>query len=257
MPTWDDLPREIRDHVLYIFCLDAIDDYIALTDDFDECIDLVGSWFVSPSTFWPRSPQSLRDFSSVFRTCRYFHTVLTDIKYDAKSPVEILQTLQHNKVQYILNGLFDCDCQNCHLGELFRLVGCFWKNSKILDDPKCIGDVLKRLSGEGFMMLIPHLQDWVLKHTEPEPEINSDVYSDVKSTQGTVTLDIELYNHKGARLRSSRMSFKKGSSGMSELWGGLRICSIAGCVTPAEEAACKGLRRKKRGTSDKDFERLS
>jgi hypothetical protein len=94
------------------------------------------------------------------------------------------------------------------------------------------------------MMFIPHLQDWVLQHTVPPPEYYSNV----------VTLDVELYNDKGTWLRSSCMSFKGGSLGMGNMIEGIQICSIAGCVTPAEEADCKGLRRRKRGFSDNAFE---
>lgn len=254
MPTWDDLPLEFRDRVLYFFCLDIIDDYLALTEDFDDCIDSIGSYFNSPSAFLPRSPQSLRDFSSVFQTCRHFRNVLTNIKFKDKSPVEILQTAQYQRLRYIIQGLSDCDGENCNFGEIFRPVGCFWKNSKVLNDPECIGNVLKQLSAESFMILIPHLEDWVLQHTESKSESDLDVGFDVRTSQGVVTLDVEVYNRKGAWLRSGCMSFKKGSSQMGGFWRGIQICSIAGCVTPAEEAACKRLRRRKRGIYDEVFE---
>jgi hypothetical protein len=49
-------------------------------------------------------------------------------------------------------------------------VGFFWKNPLVLKKPDTIMKVLDLLQEESLIMLIPHLEEWVLQHVTPMPE---------------------------------------------------------------------------------------
>jgi hypothetical protein len=58
MGTWNSLPTEIRTHVLYLFCLNVVEEY----NDFD--IDLNEIYNALAELEWPKPPECLSSLAS-------------------------------------------------------------------------------------------------------------------------------------------------------------------------------------------------
>jgi hypothetical protein len=165
MASWNSLPNEIRNHILYFFCLNVIEEYKEFHFDFNDEDDDEEEDNASTEIVWPKPPECLSSFASALGTCRFFHDVITQIiKVDGEHVVEILQELQFDKlvrIQIALHG-----CPKPHLDLYFSTVGYFWRNPKLSKDPDIIGSFKLWDDAKSPLMLIPHLEDW-LKHNTP------------------------------------------------------------------------------------------
>src|SRR5208282_6115015 len=103
MTTWHQLPPEIHDQILYFFSLQVIDEYKQLgVDPWKE----ENTSVLELDFDWPHPVACLQHFSWALRVSRYFNNALNFvIKIDNKTPVEMLQMLQYDRVCEILDGL--------------------------------------------------------------------------------------------------------------------------------------------------------
>ena len=160
MATWNCLPTEIRNHILYLFCLNVIEEYKEFHFDLDDEEDNASTELV-----WPKPPECLSSFASALGTCHFFHDVITRIiKVDGEHVVESLHELQFDKLLRIENALYGCP--KPHLDLYFNTVGYFWRNPKLSKEPHVIASLKLWDDGKSPLMLIPHLEDWV-KHNTP------------------------------------------------------------------------------------------
>src|SRR5271170_7193285 len=101
MATWNDLPDELRDMILRIFCYTLIMEYHTL--EIPEYQHLVGKFYQL------RPPKALSSFAYAIRTCRYFHYAMTNtIKWmqdsdERVSAGTVLKCSQHWKLTQISN----------------------------------------------------------------------------------------------------------------------------------------------------------
>jgi hypothetical protein len=174
MTGWNALPPEIHHHILRLFCQDVIDKYTrggSKPHHYER-------WTPVTEPRFPAAPSCLRHISSAIRVCRFFHhTIVHDIKIHSVPAMKHLQILQLSKVRDIADHFKSHpSCWNrnpVHVGAFVKLAGVFWKNSLILDDPKDIFGVLEVLQKSSFMMLLPHLNEWVHRHAILQEEDNN------------------------------------------------------------------------------------
>jgi hypothetical protein len=127
---WFRLPFDIRNHVLFYFCKDIIDDFSVflsfklLAEEY-KYYQLILK--LSERLVWPPGPDSLRSFSSEIGTCHDFYDIISDhIQFEGTSTTEILGDAQY----HILKRLVEL-MENFHFGEeavitrVFRMAGCF------------------------------------------------------------------------------------------------------------------------------------
>jgi len=120
--------------------------------------------------------------------------------------MEHLQMLQLSKVRDIAHYFkphpIGWKRNPVHVGAFVKLAGVFWKNSLILDDPEDILGVLEVLQKSSFMMLLPHLNEWVHRHArleEKDENIDFDDYR-MKESQSQDVLEVTFgYDAKGSR----------------------------------------------------------
>jgi hypothetical protein len=96
---------------------------------------------------------------------------------EGESPITRLQSIQHDKCVVIHRILAqageDWSYTSPPVVSIFtitKLVGFFWKNPLVLKKPETIMKVLDLLQEESLIMLIPHLEEWILQHVTPMPE---------------------------------------------------------------------------------------
>jgi hypothetical protein len=163
MATWNLLPTEIRNLVLYFFCLNIVEEYrdlhIHLNDE---------EYNASAELKWPKPPECLSSLASALRTCHYFHNVIKQtIKIDGEFVVDILQGLQFHKLmetEKALHGFLEH-----HIGLYFSTVGYVWRNPLFLRSGFVV-ESLKLWDDPKFsLMLIPHLEHWVKQRCVSSP----------------------------------------------------------------------------------------
>src|SRR5271155_4591338 len=101
MATWNDLPNEIRHHILRFACVRIIAEYEEL-----ESAPRPSPWIYKYTELTPlsaiRPPTVLSLFAHLSRTCRYFHIAITNtIKFEHQSTATILKRLQHQKLDAV------------------------------------------------------------------------------------------------------------------------------------------------------------
>jgi len=129
---------------------------------------------------WPEPPRSLLFFASALKTCRTFNNILSnEVQIENSSPGRVLQRLQYhgmNELAQTLHlrsgwhrSLLD---ESCYIHFIYRKVGSFWKNPMIFDQENCfgIGEFLMGIPQLSRLILIPHLQPWLLYETGQEEE---------------------------------------------------------------------------------------
>src|SRR5271154_1560009 len=164
MATWHDLPIEIHHHILSLFCADVIDDYTHL-DKRDHHPRQIKPRRPFRVHAWQLPPAPLISFASAVRTCRSFYNAMTnDLKFNGVSPCEVLQTLQAHRLKGLTSKYHTAWELGLHVH--VKKVGWFWKNPRVIKDATIIPEVLGfKLSLKSFLILLPHLEPWVMKHT--------------------------------------------------------------------------------------------
>jgi hypothetical protein len=157
MATWDSLAWEIQELILSFFCQDIINNYSPLNS-------LDNSSFHARSLNWGEPPRSLRSFSSAQRVSRSFYHIIVESKINGESLAKLLQKAQKAKCAEIVEVV-----KGKTTVEVFmRHAGVFWKNPEVCEDPYAIRQIIRVLRVENLMMLLPHLEEWVLQHDNPK-----------------------------------------------------------------------------------------
>jgi hypothetical protein len=169
MATWNSLPPEIHDMILSFVCKDLIAKYTPFyPNDIHRC-----NWSPSDPKF-PKTPLSLRRFSSLLRTCRHFYRSITGLKINGESVIEKLQSLQKSKCEQMLqvfNGFQRTRPSDATVGVFIKMAGWFWKNPQICEDFELVFRILRTLESKSLIVLIPHLEEWVMKHASQTPPL--------------------------------------------------------------------------------------
>jgi hypothetical protein len=134
MATWNDLPFEIRDRIVYFFCLDIITEYdSAPTDIFNpEYYKLDEGKQISSVKLAP--PECLSHFGAAVRTSRYFYLSMTNrIMFDDRSAALALKRMQADKFDELYDNTIDYDFQHKHLDALAAVIGFYWNNPYCLE----------------------------------------------------------------------------------------------------------------------------
>jgi hypothetical protein len=189
MASWHDLPNEIRDEILRLFCLD-------LCYDFRRVISTLLPYLRRPESrndqfIWPSNgPSYLTSFASAIQTCHYFRNAIqNEIKVDGKSPGEALQDLQFDSIRKSLDfsRIRALAWGNVELEHVYAFAGCFWRNAKLAKSSyqRLLGKfLLHSLSPESRLSVIPHLEGWVLENATSSCVSNKNV-----------TLELERDDH--------------------------------------------------------------
>jgi len=165
MTTWRNLPLEIRRLILKQFCVEVLDDFNAIAADPFEWMDF--SW-PEDKLVWPDSPQPLKWFSSAIKTSRDFHTIIQEERFDGRSPGDTLKSIQVGMIDKIIEEQFDNEAsQILDIIWLYQIAGCFWKNEEFMNAEK-LSRVLAWINPKSRLMLIPHLENWLLKNAQPK-----------------------------------------------------------------------------------------
>jgi hypothetical protein len=180
--TWHTLPLEIQDRILKFFCKYLIAHYKFQYASFEIAIAWIGLRPLS----WPASPQPLIDFSSALRTSRSFYHSIHGLRINGESPVRQLQLIQKQIFEAILreannrlsdrdHGDDDDDSREDRVNvSLFKaFAGVFWKNPLVRERSGHLKTLLNVLDNESSVLLIPHLEQWVLEHAVPIDGLNS------------------------------------------------------------------------------------
>ena len=197
MATWNSLPPEIHDMILSLVCKDLIAKYTPFyPNDIHRC-----NWYLSDPKF-PKTPLSLRRFSSLLRTCRHFYRSITGFKINGESVIEKLQSLQKSKCEQMLQVFDDRNrtrASDATVGVFIKMAGWFWKNPQICANFELVFKILRTLEKENLIVLIPHLEEWVIKHASQTPLTG---YKYIK-------YDLDVYGENRQRL--SPVVFQPGS----------------------------------------------
>lgn len=184
MTTWNSLPTEIRNIVLYLFCLNVVEEYENLDIDWN---DVDGEDDAPVQLKWPKPPECLSSLASALRTCRYFHDVITRIiKVDDESVVDTLQGLQFCKLMGIQSALYGFPMP--YVGLYFNSVGYFWRNPKLAKDAYYIGILRLWDNPKSSLMLIPHLEDWVKYNTSSTSSRRQKIHLTLSDMEGNAEL---------------------------------------------------------------------
>jgi len=160
MATWHDLPQEIRLQILKLFSNGIVFDYILSPLHWIPVPEDKSRVFT-----WPESPPSLKSLSSAVRTCRSFHDALTrdiSMRKDGITPYALLREIQTNQLALEVNPSYVGD--RIYIRNLYASSGRFWKNDAVLGEPECMLSILENLSPKSWVVLLPHLEPWILKH---------------------------------------------------------------------------------------------
>lgn len=167
MTTWNTLDFDIHQLIFSFFCQDLITDYKKLDPNrIEQWLDDLDTDNFAEG--WPAPiPQSLRDFSSALLVNQYFRTFLLDIKINGETSINTLQSLQ--KEWCVIIGESDTNIAFDVRAWMFG-AGLFWKNPLVTADPELMWNIVSKLIDEDYqLMLVPHLEDWVLSHPFSEP----------------------------------------------------------------------------------------
>src|SRR5271156_4084356 len=136
MGTWHDLPTEIHDHILQLFCIDIIEAYVYMKPPKDASL-----FYYNGHPSRTDTPKSLKNLSSALQTCRSIHnSIVHNVKMEGVQPIKMLQLLQRYTLELLISG-----------GGLwsFQLVttyvGVFWKNPSISHDVEFMVKVMSSL----------------------------------------------------------------------------------------------------------------
>lgn len=165
MATWYNLPSELHHLILHYFCASLIEDLTTLGETVWDCVDSSYVW-EHDLIEWPKSPRSLSSYLSALRTCRLFHRIITGvIKINAESVPDALQRVQRENLQKVFETLYDDVSSGIvHVNLFFFVAGCFWRNPQVFGEIDLIMKVLCWTSQSSRLMLIPHLESWLLRH---------------------------------------------------------------------------------------------
>jgi hypothetical protein len=172
MASWNTLPLEIRDQILSLFCRKIITEYKV----FDKKKGVLEVHWQNLS--WPtQTPQALIDFSSALRVSRSFRDSILRVKTDGQNPIKTLQRAQKSRCKSVLRNADKLEPDDWSSrrgfvnGAIFmKFAGLFWKNPVIKKDTELMWRILSVLRMRDLMMLIPHLERWVLKYSSRVPE---------------------------------------------------------------------------------------
>jgi hypothetical protein len=189
MTTWGTLFPEIHHIIFSLFCKNIIAEYT----QFDP--DKLHDDYLGPFS-WPRPPPSLLAFSAALRVNRAFHDSILGFKFNGESIALILRSLQAERVKQILRAESRSGrlnrCGYLDLGILMKWAGVFWRNPLLRNDVELMSVILDALRPAGSILLIPHLEEWILAHSIP-------VF-----TEGTITCDVDA--NLGGKGRSCMLS---------------------------------------------------
>lgn len=175
MTSWHSLPPEIHRLILQQFCISIANDFKSLAQE-NLLASAYDRYFTSVNgRTWPNTPECLSSFVSALRTCQQFYNELRDaINLDGESPIEHLQNIQYENVSNVIRYL-DYDFSDDEIGVVFFYMacGCFWRNSKVLDDNHLLGQVMQWIPILSRFMLIPHLKHWLWPRRVPFHHANS------------------------------------------------------------------------------------
>ena len=179
MAQWNDFPGEIQLAILSFCCNDIVAEFrnsLKSNSLSQHPYNLVRQL---KNLVWPETPQSLKSFASVLKTCRnVYHIVSNEVRVEENSsPGQILQRLQyagmgkleralHSSRQYPYSMLDE----SCYIHFMYRILGCFWKNPIAFDEDNRFGWLLRRIPQRSRLILIPHLQPWLLYETAKADE---------------------------------------------------------------------------------------
>ena len=169
MASWNTLPPEIRDHILSLFCRNIITEYKV----FDKKKDVLELYKQNP--VWPTpTPQALIDFSSALRVSRSFRDSILRVKTKGRDPIKTLQLAQisrcdavmanTNRLVILPSGKFARRWGILNGAWFMKFAGIFWKNPLIREDAEYMWEILSSLRMVDLLMLIPHLEEWILEH---------------------------------------------------------------------------------------------
>lgn len=116
---------------------------------------------------WPDPLQCLTSFSSAMRTCRYFHDAMTLVT-NGESAVQRIQRIQYTNVENILDLLTnEVSSGLTSVAIFYSAAGSFWKNPKVQEPSEFLLRVLMWIPQRSRLMLMPHLESWVLRRAYP------------------------------------------------------------------------------------------
>ena len=121
---------------------------------------------------WPTAPEPLRNYSSALRTCHSFYNGLNRVIINGGTVRSRLQTAQIRKCLAITNDVInnsEWPYGVVDVAVFMKMAGVFWKNPLIMDAPKPILGIMEALDEMSLLMLVPHLEKWVLRHRQPRP----------------------------------------------------------------------------------------
>jgi len=171
MAIWYDLPLELRDPILLFFFEQVMAEYTAFN-----VVHPIDPKYTAairePDAFnrWPRPPRCLVDFSNALRTCRDFHHAFTcRITINNYTAADLLQYTQYNRVRslasYVYGELYRAP--HAFVGIYVKAAGHFWKNGWVLEHVAAIRLLLLSMTFRSWLMLIPHLQEWLSRFARP------------------------------------------------------------------------------------------
>lgn len=197
MVSWQDLPPEIHEIILQQFCNIIASDFETLPQITTSEFRVRYGSFGTDNLEWPKqAPKCLCSFVSALRTCRYFWYIINNgVKVKGVSPVTALQQIQLLNI-YQFNSakderLFEGNLvdEATDLVYLYLISGCFWRNPLIIEFDMVIEGVFLSLCDRGKLMLIPHLESWLLHFSEP--------LSPFPQEMGQRTWELELQDPDG------------------------------------------------------------
>lgn len=178
-PTWNTLPIEIRDRILYFYCAEVINEYTQLTADIciahksDENIKTDGGGLGGAVHFmkdggWTNHVDCLPKFAEVLRFSRYFYQTISEfIKIDTKSVLETLRKLHQDRATavFILAEVVEMNDGKKKLSLDFipKLAGNFMKNVSAFEQPPFHYIFFSRRVA---VLTIPRIEEWVLQQVE-------------------------------------------------------------------------------------------
>lgn len=208
MATWQLLPAEIRDRILYFFALKVLDEYEELgSDRWNTCEQIIKSQGFN----WLEPVRCLQHFSWGLQTNRYFNNALSNAKIGGASAIDALQTLQYRRVQDILDESQSRDPWQVTL--LLGLAGHFLKNHFVLNS-SLVETILRCAPRRTAFGFVPRMEKWILQ------------CATYCNESGFVTIRADDDEWYGGDEDDERISLKKGAWVVCR--SGLQIYSIAG-----------------------------
>jgi hypothetical protein len=209
MVRWDSLPHDIRLLLLRTFCGEIINDFESLSTSIWDIAD--DSYFDNEPDFenpppreWPPTPAPLKSFMSAITTCREFnHIILQQVKFDGRSPLDVLKGQQLHSVDQLIRTYYDeVSSSVVNVALYCQATGCFWKNPLIMESNAIIPSVLRCTTTHSSQILLPHIEPW-LNHLFRVPEDSDGPPPDVRLS--------DFADSRGETRISSHFQIKWGS----------------------------------------------